>query len=374
MGDRLLISYFIGRVFCMKRHGQLLSSASLIAFTYVGTVVGAGFASGQEIMSFFTIYGTKSIWAILISFLLFIVIGSRILILGMELDASSFGKLIEKIFGFLSPVVNLYLLFAMMVINTAMLAGAGAMFEEMGDISYIIGVMVTALVAITTIAFGIKGILSINKIIVIAILIFQVFVFAVTLFSGNTSPCKLSNNIESIQAQPFSFLFQGLTYGSFNLILSTGVLASLGNEFKDRRVLKLGGILGGCILGIMLLSIHYCLLMNMPGILDYEIPMIYIITQFEKSDIAWLLQIIYALVLWGGIFTTLIGNLFSMTSFLQEKYRVNQLLSATIIICIGIILAPLGFSSIVNSLYPVLGVIGIIFIVAILFRSGRRKA
>jgi hypothetical protein len=30
------------------------------AFAYVGTVVGAGFASGQEILRFFTVYGGYS--------------------------------------------------------------------------------------------------------------------------------------------------------------------------------------------------------------------------------------------------------------------------------------------------------------------------
>lgn len=353
----------------MKK-SEKLAVASLIAYTYVGTVVGAGFASGQEIMGFFTIYGPNSLWAILISFFLFVTIGMRILTLGMELRTSSFGGLIEKMFGFFSPLVNAYLLFAMMVINTAMLAGAGAMFEEFGKTSYLVGVMITALIAIITIAFGIKGILSINKVIVIAILAFQIFVLLMTLLTRNISLGQMG----FVEAEPTLFIFKGLTYASFNLILSTGVLAGLGHEFKDRSVLRLGGLLGGGILGAMLLSTHYCLLVHMPDILDYEIPMLYIISQFGVVGRAWLFQVVYALILWGGIFTTLIGNLFSMTSFLHEKYKINHLLSATIIICVAIIIAPLGFSSIVNTLYPILGIIGLIFIAAILLYSKRTKA
>ena len=75
----------------MMDKSKKVGIAGGIAFAYVGTVVGAGFASGQEVMSFFTIYGYKALWAILISSFLFTFVGTRILLLGMELKASSFG-------------------------------------------------------------------------------------------------------------------------------------------------------------------------------------------------------------------------------------------------------------------------------------------
>lgn len=350
----------------MKKRGKL-AAVSSIAFTYVGTVVGAGFASGQEIISFFTVFGRNSIWAIMISIFLFIFMGTRILLLGMDLKASSFKKLIENTFGFLYPLVNVYLLFTMMAINVAMLAGAGAMFEEFGNTSYMVGVTITAFAAIVIIAFGIKGILSINKIVVVAILSLQIVVLFFTL----STKVSLGNPLGFIEEKLPNILMKGISYGSFNLILCTGVLAHLGNEFQDRNVLKLGGILGGIILGVMLLSTHYCLLANMPHIFEYEIPMLYIVSQLGvKGGTEWsiFLSIVYVLILWGGIFTTLIGNLFAMTSFFHERYRIRQLFSATAIICLAIVLSPLGFSAIVKNLYPLLGFIGAIFIIAILIR------
>ena len=52
--------------------GQKKFSAFTIAGAYVGTVVGAGFASGQEVLQFFTYFGLKSILAIALATLLFI--------------------------------------------------------------------------------------------------------------------------------------------------------------------------------------------------------------------------------------------------------------------------------------------------------------
>jgi len=33
-----------------------------VAATYIGTVVGAGFASGQEMLQFFAVFGLKGFW------------------------------------------------------------------------------------------------------------------------------------------------------------------------------------------------------------------------------------------------------------------------------------------------------------------------
>lgn len=42
----------------------------VVAFAFVGVVVGAGFATGQEVLQFFTSHGSNSIWGILLTGLL----------------------------------------------------------------------------------------------------------------------------------------------------------------------------------------------------------------------------------------------------------------------------------------------------------------
>lgn len=44
----------------MKSNRSLIYDGFRIAMAYVGTVVGAGFATGQEIIQFFTCYGYSS--------------------------------------------------------------------------------------------------------------------------------------------------------------------------------------------------------------------------------------------------------------------------------------------------------------------------
>ena len=49
-------------------------------FIYIGTVIGAGFASGREIIEFFGVYGVKGIFGMIISGVLFSLAGSLLLI------------------------------------------------------------------------------------------------------------------------------------------------------------------------------------------------------------------------------------------------------------------------------------------------------
>ena len=58
--------------------------------SYFGAVVGAGFASGQEVMQFYTNYGVMSMIAILVAMVIFIWIGTRFAAYGNE--SRTYGK------------------------------------------------------------------------------------------------------------------------------------------------------------------------------------------------------------------------------------------------------------------------------------------
>ncbi|MCT2534954.1 hypothetical protein NC661_17530 [Aquibacillus koreensis] len=55
------------------------SNTLKIAAAYIGTIVGAGFATGQEVFQFFTSYGIQGIWGIILSAGLFYFFGYMIL-------------------------------------------------------------------------------------------------------------------------------------------------------------------------------------------------------------------------------------------------------------------------------------------------------
>lgn len=70
-----------------------------IASIYVGTVIGAGFASGREIIEFFGVYGIKGIWGMAISGILFSLIGSLLLVKVYNNKIKGFDELVSTLFG-----------------------------------------------------------------------------------------------------------------------------------------------------------------------------------------------------------------------------------------------------------------------------------
>ncbi len=74
-------------------------SGARVGFTYIGTVVGAGFASGQEIMQFFTVYGIGGIWGIVVVLFLFGWLGTRMMVMGARLKARSYEVFNQYLFG-----------------------------------------------------------------------------------------------------------------------------------------------------------------------------------------------------------------------------------------------------------------------------------
>ncbi len=131
-----------------------------IASAYIGTVVGAGFASGQEVLQFFDAFGLFGLPGILVSTALFFFIGYSILMLGRHLAAQSHVTIVRFTNGpvlgsFIDIIITLFLFGGL----SAMIAGAGAVFREQFSVSPVWGTAVMALVTLLTVVTGTRGVI-----------------------------------------------------------------------------------------------------------------------------------------------------------------------------------------------------------------------
>ena len=62
-------------------------------FVIIGTIIGAGFASGQEIYSFFNIYGENGLIGILLSCVIIGIVIYKVLTLSNEKSISTYQEL-----------------------------------------------------------------------------------------------------------------------------------------------------------------------------------------------------------------------------------------------------------------------------------------
>ncbi|ASS75525.1 hypothetical protein CIG75_11380 [Tumebacillus algifaecis] len=341
-------------------NGTELRLSLQIAFTYIGTVVGAGFASGQEILQFFTLLGPMAYPAILLAVALFAWVGVQMLMLGHKLRARSYREMTAYLFGRkLATLIDVAMMVMLFFVTVAMLAGVGALFEEQLHLSFQIGVLLTMVLTYLTILRGMKGIMAANTIIVPLMLFVVIMIFIQSFMQTEYKPTFAPTTT----IHNYSWILSAVSYAALNLGLAVSVLVPMGGEMKNTKVLQLGGLLGALGLGIMLLGAQYAMSTRMPLIAEYEVPM-----GFLSSTFSPLMQGVFIVALWGEIYSTLIANVFGLRSQLTNSRNSTQSSLITIVILTAaFFVAQIGFSNIVHYLYPVFGYVSLLLLLLLLW-------
>lgn len=333
-----------------------------IAATYMGTVVGAGFASGQSIMHFFTIYGAYGGVGILIATFFFIWIGTKMMILSHRLKASSYQELNHYLFGdIFGKVANTLTFIILFGVTAVMMSGTGSIFEEQLGLPYQFGIIISILLSYLVMSKEMNGILAANSLVMPLMLFFMVLVIIRVV--GVDGIGEATNWQEQPSLKHLKWIISPFTYVALNFAFAQAVLVPLGSEVKDESILKWGGLWGGIGLGVMLLISHFAIHSRMPEILSFDIPMAEIIRGFGRF-----LHILFILVIYGEILTTLIGNVFGITRHIGRIYPLprNWVVLATLFICL--LISQVGFTSLLTYLYPFFGYMGMILLIFLVIR------
>ena len=325
-----------------------------VAFTYIGTIVGAGFATGQEILQFFTEYGKWATLTIVLSSLLFVWLGTKMMLIAHDTGANSYEDLNGELFGKKAGKwISFFTLFVLIGVNSVILAGAGSVFVKNLHLSFQTGVLITLIGTYLLLGRGIKAILQLNSIIVPFMLLLSLMILISTVHHPSAS--------NFIRLEPdrsmFATWLSPLLYTSFNLAMAQAILVPLGSQLKDRNVIKYGGMIGGIGIGCMLMTAHFAMSAYMPGIQQFEIPM---------GSIAFALgaaiQIIYVILIFMEIFSTFVADIYGITLQVRQHLQVSPKLITLFIMLTCYLVSQFGFSSLLSILYPIYGMLAVIWV------------
>lgn len=322
-----------------------------VAATYVGTVVGAGFASGQETLRFFASYGRLGLAGIAIATLLFCIFGILVMDLGRRLKARTHREILHHVCGpyvgrLMDGLVTLFLGATLAV----MVAGGGAVFAEQMGLPRSAGTLLTASLASLTVLGGVRGIMTANSFVV------PMLTGAVILLSAGTiSHHGLGEILRTALPWPSlapvqAWWLAALLYVGYNLVLSISVLGPLGAEVGDRRTVVLGGLAGGLALGLLAAGIKLAVSAHLPEIGGFEVPMLFL-ARLHLPPVQWF----YTLILWAEIYTTALACAYGFAGRASElaggRYR-EVVVGMT---CLALVGSGLGFSNLLSFLYPLFG-------------------
>ena len=338
-----------------------MSGSLQIAAVYVGTVVGAGFATGREIVEFFTKYGFYGLIGIVIAGFLFIFLGTKIMMLAIQINAKSYQDVNVFLFGERWGVFINFVFFLMLFgVTAVMLSGAGAVFEEQLGVAKFVGVSITSLVALLVLYGGIKGLVAINVMVVPMMVFFSFILF----WQGIKTP----DFMQALVQKPADFgswrsMISPFLYSAFNLALAQAVLVPVATEIKDPVIVRRGAILGGVLLTIILLSSHLALI-TLPDVTQYDIPSAELMKYFS-TNFYW----IFICVIYGEIFTSLIGNSFGLERQMQSYVRCKSMTIYVFILAASYFMSVIPYRTLLSFLYPLFGYISLVFLVLLFFKK-----
>lgn len=321
----------------------------------IGTMIGAGFASGQEIYLFFNKYGTIGALGMVISCAITGVVIYKVLNIVKNKNIHTYSQFLEAINSNkkINKIMQLMIQVFLLVSFYIMVAGFSAYFNQEFEILIYIPAIIMAILCYITFANDTKGIVYINTILIPFLC---VFIWYLGIKNFDFTIMYFENNI-NINYQ-FGWLFSGILYASYNSILLVPILIELGNYMNEKGKIKRVSIWCGIILAILGLILFFLLLRGGNYIKNLELPMIQITKDFSNIH-----SIIYGVVILIAIFTTAVSSGYGFLKNLPDKkYKM-----ATLIICAtSVLVVPIGFSNLVNLLYPIFGVLGLIQIFGVL--------
>jgi uncharacterized membrane protein YkvI len=329
-------------------------SAAQVAGTYIGTVVGAGFASGQETLRFFTLYGVYGAWGILIAILLFIFFGFTILQIGHYLHARSHRDVVAAIAGpYLHRFIDVSITCALVGGLTVMVAGAGVALEaQLGWPSWA-GSALMVTISVVTVILGISRVISAIS------LVAPFLVGGTVLISCALLRFFVANWTWTAPGISGSWLPAAFLYVSYNMILTLGILAPLGN-MAELSTLRKGTWLGGLGLGVSALAVHMAMLTQVPEIIGVEVPMWHIVAKVLRCA-----PLAYTLLLLAEIYTTAVANLYSLVARMTTPHTTAATWVSVSTGLFTLLASQIGFARLVHTLYPALGVVGVVLLCAL---------
>lgn len=338
-----------------------------IAMVYIGTVVGAGFATGQEILQFFVSFGLGGLWGALLTAGLFMFFGVVTMEMGYALRAKSHLEVIGYAGGGrFQTVMDVLIMVSLFGALTAMMAGTGALFAQQWGISAALGSLLMGVLTVLTVLRGLPGVIHAISIVVPFLL---VSVLAISVFSLLQSPPDFTADVtRGGRGLMGNWLTAAILYVSYNILMSVSVLGPTGGLAVNRRAVWRGGILGGAGLGAASILIYLALSGTRAETGHLEVPILHM-----AGGIAPIAGALYSLVLLAEIYTTAVGALYGFSARLlagrDRRFGVGMIISGAA----GAFLVSLfGFSGLVRYMYPLQGYGGILLLVALVWVKVRR--
>lgn len=355
----------------------LILAGAIIAFT-----IGSGFATGQEIIQYYTSYGAKGILVILVFLIAFLYYNFNFAKAGAEQKFERGNDVYRHFCGkYVGTFCDYYSTLFCYMSFFVMIGGASATLNQQYGIPMWVGGVVLTILTIITVVGGLNSLVDAIGVVGPVIVLLCLFIGVATCIrdGGNIGAGLdiIKNGAyegaaagETIKNAGANWLFSGLSYAGFVLLWFASFTSALGAKNKKKELNY--GILGGTIaVCVTILVVSFAQIANINTglggsfVWNADIPNLILASRIWKPFAA-----IFAIVVFAGIYTTAVPLLYNPVSrFSKEgtgKFKILTIVLALIGLLVGLYLP---FRVLVNIIYVLNGYVGAVLILFMIWKN-----
>ncbi|MFC4559320.1 hypothetical protein ACFO3D_14060 [Virgibacillus kekensis] len=339
-----------------------MKKAMIIGSAFMGVIVGAGFASGQEVLQYFTSFGLMGIVGAIISTALFAYAGMALVWLGSKMKTTSHKEVIYKISGrTLGMIIDYILIFTLFGVGVVMIAGAGSNLNQQFGLPFVAGsILMTVLVLLV-------GMLRVNKVVTIIggitpfLILFVLIISVYSLMTADGSLTTLDSVARELPTTLPNWLISGINYVSFNIAVGASMALVMGGAETNHKTAALGGLAGGLGIGVLILLSNLAIFSKVEQVGGAEMPMLAIV-----NNISPVLGTFMAIIIFAMIFNTALSMFFSFAARFTEEGTSKFKAFFTVTMIVGFVVSLIGFTDLVAYFYPLIGYLGLVLIAVLI--------
>lgn len=329
-----------------------------ITSLYIGVIMGAGFASGRECWQFFGVFGKKGYYGAVFSTACFVLLAFMLTYIARSKGTNDLGKLISPFDNkYIDGIIGWTLAVIYYTMIIAMTAAGGSLLNQQFGINKAAGGIVIAVLCIITVLGDFERVSGVFRLIVPFLFVIGVLTIILTIRADFGQSGAADGYIPGRMSP--NWLISAIVFMAYNALGMTTMAGSSAINAKDAKNAYLGALLGTLCLGGLTILLLRALLTDMAFSSGLDLPMLGF-----SGRISPVLNIIYAVVLYGAVYSTGASTYYGFSTKLPNNTLKNYIIIGGA--AVGFMLGLTGFKRLVEFLYPAQGYIGILFIILII--------
>ena len=331
------------------------------AFAYVGVIVGAGLASGQDLLQYFLAYGAIGLIGIAALGVLNVIFGAVALQLGSYYRSDNHDVVFEQIARpALRRIIDVVLVFSAFTMGFVMLAGAGANLEQQFGLPAWAGSALCAVLVVLTAFLNFDRIMKVigvfTPIIMVAIAVLMIY----SLVTPHASVAELDAAARNVTPALPNLVFSTLNYFALCVVGGIAMAFVLGGSILRIGEARRAGHIGGVLIALVLGADAVALYLNVDRIWNFDVPALEIARSVHPA-----FAFGYTLVIFALIYNTAFSLFYSTARRFSGGSTARLRIVLVAVVAAGYAASFMGFKKLIGAMYPIIGWLGVALLVVL---------